>query len=130
MECRKCHEPLPLQEGPGRRRTMCESCSPKDRRNRKMTPVTTLPSLKLAEVGSLVEATRGALAGSARGETAEGALALYLAAQLDAGQHTGSQTAALSREYRAAVEAATKGVTGGSTALDELRARRAIRRGA
>jgi hypothetical protein len=109
---------------------MCESCSPKERRNRRLTPVATLPVQRLAANGSLVDATNGALAKADRIETAEGALALYLAGQLDAGGHTGSQTAALAREYRAALDAATRGASNASSALDELRTRRAKRRGA
>lgn len=131
MNCRKCENPLPVQEGPGRRRTMCVDCSPKDRRDRVVKAVTTLPSPALSGAGSLVEATRTALEAAGKTDTAEGALTLYLAAQLDAGAHTGSQTAALSREFRAAYEMATKGATtSASTALDQLRARRAARRGA
>jgi hypothetical protein len=114
---------------------MCESCSPKDRRDRSIKSVPALHGAALAlatvPVGSLTDATRTALTAAGKAETPEGALALYMAAQLDAGAHTGSQTAALGREYRAALELAMKGATaGGSTALDELRARRAARRGA
>lgn len=135
MDCRKCHATLPVQEGPGRKRTMCESCSPRDRRDRTVKSVPALSGAALAlatiPVGSLTDATRTTLTAAGKVETAEGALALYMAAQLDAGRHTGSQTAALGREYRAALELATKGSTAGaSTALDELRARRAARRGA
>jgi hypothetical protein len=130
VDCRKCHKPIPPQQGPGRRRTMCGDCSPKDRRDRKVRQVTTLPQALMVNAGSLEEATRASLTEADRLDTAPGALALYLAGQLDAGGHSGSSTAALAREYRAAVDAATKGATGASTALDELRARRAKRRGA
>jgi hypothetical protein len=106
---------------------MCEDCSPRDRRDRAVQQVTTLPTAQLASTGSLMAATRDQLADAGKTET-DGALALYLAAQLDAGEHTGSQTAALAREYRAAMEMATKGATGQSSALDELRKRREQRR--
>lgn len=110
---------------------MCETCSPRDKRDRRLTPVTTLPTKKLtSETPLLAEATRTALDDVSRLDTAEGTLALYLAAQLDLGGHTGSQTAALAREFRATLEAVTRGAPGASTALDELRARRAKRRGA
>lgn len=127
MKCRKCGVRMPLQQGPGRKRTMCLDCSPKDKRDRHVRSVTTLPAPQLAETGDLLEATKSALA--AREESPVGALALFLAAQLDQGQHTGSQAAALAREFRAAIDAATRGGAG-SSALDELRARRAARRGA
>jgi hypothetical protein len=130
VDCRKCRKPVPPQQGPGRRRTMCEDCSPRDRRDRKVQAVTSLPQALMVPAGSLVDATQTALTAADRLDTAPGALAVYLAGQLDAGGHSGSSTAALAREYRAAVEAATKGATGVSSALDELRERRARRRGA
>ncbi len=126
---------MPPQQGPGRRRTMCETCSPRDTRNRRLTPVTSLPvgaapPTPDAPTGSLAAATREALGAVSRLDCPEGALAVMLAAQLDAGGHTGSQTAALSKEYRAAFEVAAKGATGAASSLDQLRARRAARRGA
>jgi hypothetical protein len=80
--------------------------------------------------GRLSEATTRALSTAGRLTTAEGELALVLAARLDAEESTHSQMAALAKVYMAALEAATRGVTGASTALDELRERRAGRRGA
>jgi hypothetical protein len=78
--------------------------------------------------GRLTAVTRAKLEELGRLDDPQGALALYHAELLDAG--CGSQTATVSREYRAALADATHGVTGASTALDELRARRAARRGA
>ena len=124
--CRKCSAPLPIQEGPGRKRTMCAECSPPDRRQRRRSGVTRLPVRSARQ--SLEAATRERLAELGRVDSPEGALALYLAGLLDLG--AGSQTAPLSREFRLAVEAASKGVAGASSALDELRKRREQRRGA
>jgi hypothetical protein len=114
---------------------MCTTCSPPDTRARRLNPVTSLPSRpsEASEswpAGTLTEATREALTAVSRLDCPEGALAVMLAAQLDAGGHTGSQTAALSKEYRAALEVASKGATGAASTLDQLRARRAARRGA
>lgn len=114
---------------------MCTTCSPPDTRGRRLNPVTSLPS-RPAEAppsetsGTLTEATRESLAAVNRLDCPEGALAVMLATQLDAGGHTGSQTAALSKEYRAALDVAGKGATGAASTLDQLRARRAARRGA
>jgi hypothetical protein len=126
MLCRKCGAALPLQEGSGRKRTMCEVCSPKNTRYKPVASVTQLP-VKPGE-GRLTTATRARLEELGRLDDPQGALALYHAELLDAG--CGSQTATVSREYRAALADATRGVTGASSALDELRARRAARRGA
>lgn len=117
---------------------MCTTCSPPDTRARRLNPVTSLPT-RLAEpttpgapeaAGTLTEATRDALVAVGRLDCPEGALAVMLATQLDAGGHTGSQTAALSKEYRAALDVASKGATGAASTLDQIRARRAARRGA
>jgi hypothetical protein len=125
MLCRKCQDPLPDQTGPGRKRTMCESCSPKDKRDRRVVAIAA-PSTRSAADGRMVAATTEALEAAGRLETAEGQLAMYLAELLDSG--AGSQTATISREYRLAYAEATKGLTGGSSALDELRKRREERR--
>lgn len=126
MMCKKCGASLPPQEGPGRKRTLCLSCSPKNTQYVKVAGVTTLPTS--LQAGLIAQATRERLAELGRLDTPEGALALYHAELLDAG--CGSQTAMVSREYRAALADATKGVTGASTALDALRAKRVARRGA
>jgi hypothetical protein len=107
---------------------MCEECSPKDRRNRRVQSVTTLPTSSLAMAGQLVESTRAKLAELDREDAPAGALALMLAGQLEDGQHTGSQAAALAKAYLQALTEATKGVTGASSTLDELRKRREQRR--
>jgi hypothetical protein len=107
---------------------MCEACSPKDRRDRRVTPVTALPSAALAMTGDLAEATRAKLAELGRTESPEGVAAVMAAAQLDSGRLTGSQYASLLKAWLQTLEAATKGVTSGSSSLDELRKRREQRR--
>lgn len=111
---------------------MCESCSPRDRRDRRVgvATVTELPAPALAEAGRLVEVTRAKLAELGRVDDPNGTLALLLAADLDAGTTAGAGKASIARAYLQAMEAATKGVTGASSALDELRKRRERRRGA
>lgn len=127
MHCVKCGKPLPPQLGHGRKRTKCLECSPRDD---SYVPVTRIP-IPLDSIepgkGRLASVTRGLLSDLGKLDTPLGQLALFHAELLDAG--CGSQTAAVSREYRAAFADATKGVQGGSTALDELRARRAKRAG-
>lgn len=127
MTCKKCGGLLPPQDGPGRKRTMCPSCSPKNTQYVKVAGVTKLPT-SLAGDGRLVAVTQARLEELGRLDTPEGVLALYHAELLDSG--CGSQTAVVSREYRASLADATKGVTGASTALDALRAKRVARRGA
>ncbi|HET8661028.1 MAG TPA: hypothetical protein VFM55_18785 [Micromonosporaceae bacterium] len=92
--------------------------------------MTELPPPALAESGRLVDATRTKLVELGREDDPNGALALLLAADLDAGTTAGTGKASIARAYLQAMDAATKGVTGASSALDELRKRRERRRGA
>jgi hypothetical protein len=126
MVCKKCGDALPPQFGSGRKRTMCEQCSPKNVSYQPVAKISKLPTA--LQQGIISAATRERLEELGRLDTPEGALALYHAELLDAG--CGSQTAVVSREYRAALADACKGVTGASTALDALRAKRVARRGA
>lgn len=54
----------------------------------------------------------------------EGAQVIHLATLLVTGQHTAAGAASLSRELRAAMEAAMQGAPKAADALDELAARR------
>ena len=80
--------------------------------------------------GGLLSATRAELERAGRVDTALGQAALTLAGRLDEGRDTGSAMAALSRELRAALEAATRGAAEQASPLDELRLRRLRRLGA
>lgn len=122
--CEQCGGPLPVQEGPGRKRKKCETCSPRDKRNRKVVSIPT--PLSAPGGGRNVEAARRALSDVDRETSPAGELALYLAGLLDQG--VGNQTAAISREYRAAMADAMKGTQQAASALDELRRRREERR--
>lgn len=68
---------------------------------------------------------RARLEQAERLDTPEGAHALYLAQLFAEGQHTAAGAAALSRELRAAMEAATKDAPREADRMDELAARRA-----
>lgn len=127
--CRKCQKVLPKQTGVGRPRVLCDQCG---RRGPApiVKPVTLVPSAKLANVpqGRLVAATRAKLVETGREATPEGVAAVLAAEQLDNGTLTGTQYASLLKAWLATMDAATKGLTGTSSALDELRKRRDRRR--
>ena len=69
-------------------------------------------------------AVRATLRESGREDTADGAAAVFAARTAEAGGNTGSAVAALLKELRAAVDAATKGAVPAFDAVDELRKRR------
>jgi hypothetical protein len=128
--CRECRAPMPPQVGPGRRRQMCERCSPKPRFRRvvESTPLVPLDGPVRAPRGKLAAATREKLAEVGREDSPEGVAAIQAAEHLDGGQLNGAQYASLLKAYLLALESATKTVTGASSALDELRKRRDARR--
>lgn len=129
--CANCGVLMPVQTGPGARRKKCEQCSPKQKLGPRHIPqVTVLPSAELAGApkGKLAAATREKLAELGRENTPEGTAALMAAEQLDSGRMTGAAYASLLKAFLATMDAATKGITGGSSALDELRKRRDKRR--
>ena len=134
--CRKCRKLIPPQTGPGRRREMCETCSPKPKFKRVVeptylnTPSTPTSTAGLGSVprGKLAAATRAKLAEIGREDSPEGVAAIQAAEPLDSGQMNGAQYASLLKAWLLALEAATKTVAGASSALDELRKRRDQRR--
>lgn len=127
---------MPPQVGPGRRREMCETCSPKPKFKRVVeptylsdaTPATPAADLGTVPRGKLAAATRVKLAEIGREDSPEGIAAVQAAEHLDSGQMNGAQYASLLKAYLVALESATKTVTGASSALDELRKRREARR--
>jgi hypothetical protein len=126
MSCRKCGNGLPPQLGPGRRRTMCETCSPRDKRERhKPARVTSLPSA----AGSLAATVVDRLTEAGREDTIDGRAAIAAALVLDSGEHSAAGRAALQREMRTAAADALRGASAGQDLVDELRARRARRLG-
>jgi hypothetical protein len=77
-----------------------------------------------AEVGAMEARTAAKLEAAGRLDTIEGEAALYLARQIDAGGHSGSQAAALVRQLLEASAKALAGVKSADDAVDELRRRR------
>lgn len=73
---------------------------------------------------------RAELAELDRQDTPLGRTALALAARLDAGQDSGASMAALAKQLRETLSAATDGAKVAADPLDELRRRREAKRGA
>lgn len=126
--CATCAVPLPVQEK-GRPRKFCPACSlERDRARRRkpagVAPVVSLPDPGDQPDGSVTVATRERLEAACRVDTWEGAAALAIARELDGHQLTGSQRAALTREFRATMTEALRGVKGEPDAVDDLRDRR------
>ena len=125
--CTKCGTVLPLQSGKGRRRTLCEVCSPPRRR--------TAPPLQPV-AGTATPVPPGVAAGVAA-DLAEmgmsdghlGRLALVLAERIDSGQEPGAALAALTRQLRDTMRAAKAAAPQdeGENLLEALRRQRAER---
>lgn len=126
-----CGAVIPPRNGPGKPRSKCVRCAPpRNRAARVSAPVVELGAAAAPVSTGVVAAVRAELEAAGRLDCAAGALAVSLAEQLQAGGQSGASAAALSREIRAAVESALKEAKPAGDALDELRERRAQRRGA
>lgn len=120
-----CGNTIPPQKGRARPRKFCEECRPP--KNRPNPRVITLPEAAgepVEESPGLVASYRAQLEAADRLDSPEGALVMHLARLFEAGQHTASGAASLSRELRAAMEEALKGAPAKADSLDELAARR------
>lgn len=93
--CSKCQTPLPPQYGKGRRRTLCETCSPPRRR----PDVVRLPASPV-DGPSVTGATEVALVEAGMLDSALGQAALVLARSIDGGQESGGALAALVKAHR------------------------------
>ena len=113
------------------RRVTSKFCSPKCRiRNHEMSkrPSAVLPAEPVNE-DSVAAKSRAKLEAAGRLDTWEGAVALQLAARLDAQVREGGMgVAAIVREHRASMEEALKGAHVAADPVDELRERRDRRR--
>lgn len=89
-----------------------------------------MPQPKRDRAGRVTEATRLELEEAGRAETALGNGALALAARIDAAQDTGAGLASLTREWRATLGEAVKGVGAAASPLDKARDELAKRRAA
>jgi hypothetical protein len=117
----KCGDPLPPYSGQGRPQEKCDKC-----RKARNGPVVLVPRVPTVEP-ELVTYTRRTLGQAGRLETPEGANAMLLATSIAAGGHTGAAHAALSREYRAALQDALAGAQGATDAVNDLGAARRAR---
>jgi len=124
--CTKCGTVLPLQSGKGRRRTLCEACSPPRRRSAPpLRPV----AGALAPAGGVAAAVAAELAEIGMSDGHLGRLALALAERIDTGQEPGAALAALTRQLRDTMHAARAAAPQdeGENLLEALRRQRAER---
>ena len=129
--CESCERPfLPKS----RKQRFCSStCRQRSYEARKSggSVVVELPVAPVDDDPSVLGATLRELRAVGRESSARGRAALAVAARLDlamSGRDTGSAFAALVREHRAALEAATEGAAAAADPIDELRAARDRRR--
>ena len=129
MGCKTCGGPIPVGTGRGRRRLYCDDHRPDPRvRDDKRQPVVTFPG---RETGGRIEsASLAELEASDRAGTADGVTALHLARLLDGGEYNAQGAAALAKAHAESMSRALKGAQQVADAVDDLRARRAARRGA
>lgn len=120
--CAKCGGPIPPQNGRHQPRKFCTECRPP--RKRPNSRVVELPQPDVPSEPPLVASYRRQLQAVDRLDTPEGAHVMHLVGLFSAEAHTASGAAALSRELRAAMEAAMRDVPQEMTFLDELRLRR------
>lgn len=124
MTCSQCRAVLPAQPGPGRRRTKCETCSPKDTRDRR---VTSAPAPQACDVerdpGRVELATLADLRRAGRVDSVPGAVALRLARDLDSAALTGSQASSLGAQLLRTMDLAMAGVPAAPDEVDEFTAR-------
>jgi hypothetical protein len=110
-------------------------CSSKCRERNHRKPADDKRPRSLDDLGEmrasdLISTTQAALEAADRIDTFLGQQALLLARKIGAPMDTGSSTAALSREYRAVMTDALKGASVVADTLDELKARRDLKRNA
>lgn len=118
--CAACGAEIPPQQGSARPRKFCFVCRPP--RNKPNPRLIDLPATEAEP--PLVASYRAMLVETARLDSPEGAHVMHLAELFAAGKHTAAGAASLSRELRAAMDAALAGAPKKADALDELSARR------
>jgi hypothetical protein len=125
LRCKTCKQRFTRVKGS--RRIHCETCRPPRARSVAPAEVLDLVPKPPRPLGELEGQALADLQAAGRAQTTEGALALYLARQLDAGGHTGSQTAALAARLMDAKTRAVAGAKPKDDFVDELRRRREAR---
>lgn len=106
-----------------------ERCAERSRKRRKRAGGDVVPIRSSGAVRSTVEVTQRALEEADRLETPDGVAAMRLAEKLDAGGDTGSAMAALSKEYRSTMAAATANIEEEADIVRDLEQRRGRRLG-
>lgn len=127
-KCEKCGANIPLQQGRGRRRRMCETCSPS--RKPKSRPTATASAAGLSDRSGVVSTVTAELIAVGMLESHQGQLALVLANRIETGDDTGAALAQMVRQLRETMASALSSAEPEAVdPLDELRAKRE-RRGA
>ena len=126
--CSKCGAKLPLQQGRGRRRSMCEACSPARQRSDRgkpakvaaVVPIDVTPGARSVLASVTEELTAAGMLDSHQGQ-----LALVLARRIEQGDDTGAALSQMVRQLRETMTSALGAAEPEAVdPLDELRGRR------
>lgn len=122
--CLKCGAPIPLQQGRGRRRKMCETCSPSRNRGKSARlPAPTIPGMGDAQ--GVTQSVIRELTEAGMLQSHSGQCAVLLARRIDAGEDSGAAVAQLVRQLRETMASAlAMQVPDEVDPVDELRQRR------
>lgn len=126
-KCAKCGANIQLQQGRGRRRSMCVTCSPpRNRGTSKAASVTALsPTSDEAVARSVVDSITRELREAGMLSSHQGQCALLLAERIEVGEDTGAALAQLVRQLRETMASALASAAPAEVdPLDELRAKR------
>lgn len=116
-----CGRDIPPAKGRSRPRKYCTACRPSWKRS---APPAVVEMVAPERPQGLLATYRDRLQSAERLTTPDGQHVMLLAEMLVAGGHTASGAAALSRELRAAMDAALEGAPTQADWLDELAKRR------
>lgn len=125
--CSKCGAKLPLQQGRGRRRTMCEACSPtRDRGKPRAAKVAAVVPIESAvKPRSVLASVTDELTKVGMLDSHQGQLALVLAGRIEQGDDTGAALSQMVRQLRETMASALASAEPEAVdPLDELRAKR------
>ena len=114
----KCGVVLPLEQGRGRRRKMCEACSP-SRPRRKPESAPAAKAAAAAAVGCVRDATRAALVEAGVADSPMGQAALVLAEEIDSRAHPLAQVASAVKQLERALTVALAPAGGQQTTADD-----------
>ena len=122
--CEKCGAKLPLQQGRGRRRKMCEACSPTRDRGKARAAAPVVP-ISSPTSRSVLTSVTDELTAAGMLDSHQGQLALVLAGRIEQGDDTGASLSQMVRQLRETMASALASAEPEAVdPLDELRAKR------